>query len=81
MFAAHAAADLARGAARVEPPEQEVEPDPEGGFRLVFAPRLASEDAIFCVPFVQRAFVPESCSSWFLPRVVGVSRAKWQNGC
>ena len=37
--------------------------------------RLASEDAIFCVPFVQRAFVPESCSSWFLPRVVGVQKA------
>lgn len=37
--------------------------------------RLASEDALFSVPFVQRAFVPESCSSWFLPRVVPVQTA------
>jgi len=37
--------------------------------------RLASEDATFCVPFVRRAFVPESCSSWFLPRVVPVQKA------
>ncbi len=37
--------------------------------------RLASEDATFCVPFVRRAFVPESCSSWFLPRVVPVQTA------
>lgn len=37
--------------------------------------RLASEDTIFCLPFVRRAFVPESCSSWFLPRVVPVQKA------
>lgn len=39
------AADLARGAARVEPPEQVVVPDGDGGFRIEFAPRLPSEDA------------------------------------
>lgn len=37
--------------------------------------RMASEDATFCLPFVHRAFVPESCSSWFLPRVVPVQTA------
>jgi len=40
-----AAADLARGASRVEPPEQEVEPDGSGGYRIAFRPRLPSEDA------------------------------------
>ncbi|WP_213981896.1 RNB domain-containing ribonuclease [Sphingomonas sp. dw_22] len=38
------AAETARGAARVDPPEQEVAALPEGGYRLVFRPRLASED-------------------------------------
>lgn len=33
-----------RGAARVDPPEQEVAASPDGGFRLRFRPRLASED-------------------------------------
>lgn len=37
--------------------------------------RLASEDARFSVPFTRRALVPESCSSWFLPRVVPVQQA------
>ncbi|MFI5427111.1 enoyl-CoA hydratase-related protein [Aeromicrobium sp. UC242_57] len=32
--------------------------------------RLGADGAKFAFPFVQRAFVPESCSSWFLPRVV-----------
>ena len=40
-----AAADATRGASRVDPPEQELEPDGQGGHRLVFRPRLASEDA------------------------------------
>jgi exoribonuclease R len=39
------AADLARGAARVEPPEQVVVRDPDDGFRVEFAPRLESESA------------------------------------
>lgn len=37
--------------------------------------RLASDTATFAVPFVRRAFVPESCSSWFLPRSVGMQTA------
>lgn len=37
--------------------------------------RLAADDAVFCMPFTRRAFVPESCSSWFLPRVVPVQTA------
>lgn len=32
--------------------------------------RLGAEGAKFAFPFVQRAFAPESCSSWLLPRVV-----------
>lgn len=38
-----AAAEDARGAARVEPPEQVVEPD-DGGYRLRLRPRLESEE-------------------------------------
>ena len=37
--------------------------------------RLASEDARYGFVFVRRGIVPEACSSWFLPRVVGISRA------
>jgi enoyl-CoA hydratase/carnithine racemase len=37
--------------------------------------RLASEDARFGFVFARRGIVPEACSSWFLPRVVGISRA------
>jgi enoyl-CoA hydratase/carnithine racemase len=37
--------------------------------------RLASEDARFGFVFVRRGIVPEAASSWFLPRVVGISRA------
>lgn len=37
--------------------------------------RLAGNSARFSFPFTRRGIVPESCSSWFLPRVVGVSRA------
>ncbi len=36
-------ADVRRGAARLDAPEQEVEHD-EGGYRIVYRPRLASED-------------------------------------
>ena len=39
-----AAAEDARGAARVDPPQQEVERTLGGGYALAFAPRLASED-------------------------------------
>jgi enoyl-CoA hydratase/carnithine racemase len=37
--------------------------------------RLASETARVGFVFVRRGIVPEACSSWFLPRVVGISRA------
>lgn len=37
--------------------------------------RLASTTARFVFPFSRRGIVPETCSSWFLPRVVGISRA------
>lgn len=37
--------------------------------------RLASEKARFGFVFVRRGIVPEAASSWFLPRVVGISRA------
>jgi enoyl-CoA hydratase/carnithine racemase len=37
--------------------------------------RLAAEDARFGFVFVRRGIVPEACSSWFLPRVVGISQA------
>jgi enoyl-CoA hydratase/carnithine racemase len=37
--------------------------------------RIAADDARFGLPFVRRGIVPESCASWFLPRVVGISRA------
>ncbi|CAM3264527.1 Ribonuclease II/R domain-containing protein [Sphingomonas antarctica] len=37
-------AEERRGAARADPPEQEVSPDGAGGFTLAFRPRLASED-------------------------------------
>lgn len=37
--------------------------------------RLASTDAKFGFVFARRGIVPEACSSWFLPRVVGISRA------
>lgn len=37
--------------------------------------RLASSTARFSFPFVRRGIVPECGSSWFLPRLVGISRA------
>ncbi|MBV8690384.1 MAG: enoyl-CoA hydratase/isomerase family protein, partial [Actinobacteria bacterium] len=37
--------------------------------------RLASESAKIGFVFARRGIVPEACSSWFLPRVVGISRA------
>lgn len=37
--------------------------------------RLASDTARFGFPFVRRGIVPESASSWFLPRVVGIQTA------
>ena len=37
--------------------------------------RLASSAARIGFVFTRRGIVPEACSSWFLPRVVGISRA------
>ena len=37
--------------------------------------RLAADDARLGFVFARRGIVPEACSSWFLPRVVGISRA------
>lgn len=37
--------------------------------------RLASDDARMGFVFSRRGIVPEACSSWFLPRIVGIDRA------
>ncbi|MCW5730091.1 MAG: crotonase/enoyl-CoA hydratase family protein [Alphaproteobacteria bacterium] len=37
--------------------------------------RLAASEARFGFVFTRRGVVPEACSSWFLPRLVGISRA------
>src|SRR4051794_3232975 len=37
--------------------------------------RLAAEEARIGFVFARRGIVPEACSSWFLPRVVGISQA------
>jgi enoyl-CoA hydratase/carnithine racemase len=37
--------------------------------------RLAADDARMGFVFTRRGIVPEACSSWFLPRIVGISRA------
>ncbi len=37
--------------------------------------RIASDSARIGFVFTRRGIVPEACSSWFLPRVVGISRA------
>ncbi len=37
--------------------------------------RLAADDARMGFVFARRGIVPEACSSWFLPRAVGISRA------
>ena len=37
--------------------------------------RIASDAAKFGFVFARRGIVPEACSGWFLPRVVGISQA------
>jgi enoyl-CoA hydratase/carnithine racemase len=37
--------------------------------------RIASEKAKFGFVFARRGIVPEACSSWFLPRIVGIGQA------
>jgi len=40
--------------------------------------RIASSAARFGFVFTRRGIVPEACSSWFLPRLVGIARsAEW----
>ncbi len=43
--------------------------------QLAMDVRIASENARFGFVFSRRGIVPEACSSWFLPRVVGISQA------
>ena len=37
---------------------------------------VATADAVFWEPFLDRGFSPDSGSTWLLPRLVGVARAK-----
>lgn len=37
--------------------------------------RIAAEDAKIGFVFTRRGVVPEACSSWFLPRIVGITKA------
>ena len=37
--------------------------------------RIAAEEAKIGFVFARRGVVPEACSSWFLPRIVGISKA------
>ena len=37
--------------------------------------RIAAESARFGFVFSRRGIVPEACSTWFLPRIVGISKA------
>ena len=37
--------------------------------------RIASESARFGLPFTRRGILPESCATWFLPRIVGIATA------
>jgi 2-(1,2-epoxy-1,2-dihydrophenyl)acetyl-CoA isomerase len=48
------------------------------GFQIALAAdfTVAAEDACFWEPFIERGFSPDSGSTWLLPRLVGVARAK-----
>jgi enoyl-CoA hydratase/carnithine racemase len=37
--------------------------------------RIAAEDAKVGLVFARRGIVPEACSTWFLPRIVGMTKA------
>ena len=37
--------------------------------------RIASYNACFGMVFSRRGIIPEACSTWFLPRIVGISKA------
>lgn len=43
--------------------------------------RIAADSARFGFVFTRRGLVPEACSTWFLPRIVGISTAvEWTMG-
>jgi len=48
------------------------------GFQMALAADItvASYDAIFWEPFVERGFTPDSGATWLLPRLVGLARAR-----
>jgi len=48
------------------------------GFQLALAAdfTIASEQACFWEPFLERGFSPDSGATWLLPRLVGIARAK-----
>ena len=48
------------------------------GFQLALASdfTIAAEDSCFWEPFLERGFSPDSGSTWLLPRLVGIARAK-----
>ena len=37
--------------------------------------RIASTSSKFSFPFAKRGIAPDACSSWFLPKIVGISKA------
>ena len=37
--------------------------------------RIGAEGSRFALPFTRRGIVPESCATWFLPRIVGIATA------
>ena len=37
--------------------------------------RVASSSSKFSFPFTKRGIAPDACSSWFLPRLVGISKS------
>ncbi|WP_336985845.1 crotonase/enoyl-CoA hydratase family protein [Altererythrobacter aquiaggeris] len=43
--------------------------------QLAMDMRLASDNARYGFVFARRGIVPEACSSWFLPKIVGISQA------
>jgi 2-(1,2-epoxy-1,2-dihydrophenyl)acetyl-CoA isomerase len=48
------------------------------GFQMALAAdfTIASEQACFWEPFLERGFSPDTGSTWLLPRLVGIARAK-----
>ena len=48
------------------------------GFQMALAAdfTIASEEACFWEPFLERGFSPDTGSTWVLPRLVGIARAK-----